>query len=145
MSCPFFWPTSEMTKQEWMNQPRMPLGLPHMGVCKAVSAVDYTPGLDELKRLCNPGYPAACERFPRNWPFQAVRFAVVRDDNSGRIGVAYVLEHERSPYEHGTLDFDRERDAFDRPHHDPTVNAQALAYVRVYLKQKGTSTGSGEL
>ena len=66
----------------------------------------------------------------------ACRFAVVRDDNVGRIGVAYVLEHDHSPSEHGILEFDKEQAAFLPPHSNAIIDAQTTAYVKVYLREK---------
>jgi len=136
MSCPYFWPTREMTKEEWTKKPRMPLGEAHVGTCKASAGNDYTPTVEELKSLCNPGYPMSCPRFPKGSPVQSARFAVIRDDNVGPIGVAYVLEHEHAPYEHGTLEYDTKQGAFLPPHKNPTIDAQATAYVKVYLREK---------
>lgn len=144
MSCPYFWPTREMTKQEWMKKPRLPLGEAHMGQCKASTASEYTPSIEELKALCNAGYPDACARFPKGSPVQAVKFAVIRDENAGRVTVAYVLERDHTPYEHGSLEYDETQGAYLPPHKNATIDAQANAYVKVYLRQRAEAPAKAQ-
>jgi hypothetical protein len=133
MPCPYFMPSEHLV---WPNAPKLPLGDPYTGECRADAAGQGKPGIAALKDLCNLGYARGrCDRFPQGDGPDAVRFAVVRDAG-GWIRILWVREQDHHPLDHGPLDYSLAGQSFTGAHPDTAVLRQAEAYVASYLRRK---------
>ncbi len=138
MACPFFLPTDRFSEGSWPHPPRLPLGDGWRGTCTAPGQQNVTPNDQELRELCNLGYPAGCARFPRDRSADAVRFAVVRD-RGDMIQLCYVCEREHRPGEYGSLEFDVASGAWASEHRNPCIQRMAACFVESYLLRRQVS------
>ncbi len=137
MSCPFFLPTERFPEGNWPHPQRLPLGEGWRGICTASGRQNATPSDQQVQELCNLGYPAACEHFPKDRAADAVRFAVVRE-RGDKLDLCYVFEREHRPGEFGTLEFDV-TGACAAPHPNECVQRMAGCFVESYVRRRQPS------
>ncbi len=120
-----------------MKPPRLPLGDPCRGLCRAG---DFEPASDELRKFCNVGYARGqCRHFsaiPSDAP-DAIRFSITSDGGS-TLALVYILEKNYSPASHGPLTYDIAARTF-APLNVPaagTLLAQARMFVESYLSRR---------
>ncbi|HEY3835961.1 MAG TPA: hypothetical protein VGL72_05300 [Bryobacteraceae bacterium] len=128
MACPYFDPSAPVSWEEWPNPPRMPLGDPHSGVCRASGA--ELPAI-QVRTCCNTGYArGCCGSFPGGDVPDAVRFGIV-ERKGGTARIQYVMERDHHPYSHGSLEL--REDGAGEP--EPILTRQARAYLDSYLRR----------
>ncbi|MEX2260760.1 MAG: hypothetical protein WD696_02350 [Bryobacteraceae bacterium] len=140
MACPYFLPAERFDDRQWPNPPILPLGDPYRGVCAAGGGC-HMPDEESLRDLCNQGYARnRCSRFPEREGPDAVRFLTVADTGK-RVRIAYVLERDHHPWEHGVLEYSVAMGDCAYPH--PVIDSLAKAYLTSYLRRSRGSGGSG--
>jgi hypothetical protein len=136
MACPYFFPTQRFAESAWPKHPRLPLGDPYNGVCRADPMREWLPGEETLRACCNVGRASrTCSHFPQEGGPDAVRFSVAADDE-GVIRVFYVAEREHRSVDHGTLEFIASTGEIRNGNAGETLRKQARAYVESYLRRK---------
>jgi len=140
MACPFFYPLEPMERGRWTSRPDAPLGDGFAGQCRANEGKAIIPGDHIQKEHCNFGYPDSCPYFPKQHPFQAVRFAMTGGNNE-RMVAKYVLENNRRPYSHGELIYNVTNRRIENPHSNPIIHRQSICYFETFLKKKGDQQG----
>lgn len=131
MACPYFFPLARIDDRTWAVLPRLPLGDPHTGECRAHAAA-ITPGETTLRQLCNRGYGrGTCERFPQTAPSDAVRFHVSRHEGSA-LSIQYVFERDCWPLRYGVLEY---TDGTVGSGQDAILERQAIAFAESYLRR----------
>jgi len=135
VACPFFMPTSRFDDGGWIHPARLPLGSGWKGRCCAPGHEGVVPTADELRELCNLGYSADCSRIPKDRPYDAVRFSVVRNCAS-HLTLGFVCEAAHLPAAHGTLDYDLGLRRWTSPHSDPHIQQMAECYLESYLGRR---------
>jgi hypothetical protein len=131
MACPFFFPLTRFDDHTWAVPPRLPLGDPYTGECRAHSAA-ITPDDRTLRQLCNNGYGRGpCERFPEAAEADAVRFHVTRHEGS-TLSIQYVFEKDCWPLRHGVMEYS---DGAVGGGQDATLERQAIAFAESYLRR----------
>jgi hypothetical protein len=104
------------------------LGDGYRGLCCA-GGERATPADEELVRYCNVGHASVCPRLPQERKVDAVRFALGRE-RDGRVPVQYVTLCAQLPAQAGVLEYDLTAARWLTPHADPTIQAQADAFLR---------------
>jgi len=136
MACPYFFPTDRLAESVWPRHPRLPLGDPYRGVCRADPMRERLPGVETLRECCNMGGASRrCSHFPREGGPDALRYSVINDDG-GVIRIFYVAERENLSVENGTVEFETETGLLRNGHTGETLQKQARAYVESYMRRK---------
>ncbi len=126
MPCPWFLPVTRLTTDEWIHAPRLPLGAPHGGVCKAQPGDPFVPSETEQRELCNCGYARGrCARLPEG-SADAVRFSVVNE-----LQIVWVVERDHAPAEFGTLAYLDGKIIAPSCDAAPLLIEQAEAFVKI--------------
>jgi hypothetical protein len=138
VACPFFFPIERLDDGAWLKPPRLPLGDPCRGECRAITGARVQPSRDELKDFCNTGYARGrCARFPRDTEPDAIRFSMAKD-RGGSVDLVYVIEKEYSPLSYGPMKYDCAAASFVESPEDPILRAQAQQFVHSYLNRRTT-------
>ena len=136
MACPYFFPTDRFAESAWPKHPRLPLGDPYRGVCRADPMRERLPGIETLRECCNMGRAGRrCSHFPKEGGSDALRYSVASDEG-GLIRIFYVAERENRSIDHGTVEFETETGLLRDGHTGETLQKQARAYVESYLRRK---------
>lgn len=136
MACPYFFPTERFAEAAWPKHPRLPLGDPYKGICRADPKHERSPAVETLRECCNPGRAhQRCSHFPKSSGADAFRFCVASDAD-GVIGIFYVAERGGRTVESGTVDFETATGLFRDTQAGETLEKQARAYVESYLRRK---------
>jgi hypothetical protein len=134
MACPYFYPVERLEESAWRKHPRLPLGDPYAGVCRADAMHEWAPDEATLKECCNVGYARErCPHFPRDGNPDAFRFSVVSDEG-GRLKIFYIAEWGHAPADHGTFEYAGGK--LLNGHAGETLAKQARAYAESYLRRK---------
>src|SRR5262249_24724571 len=134
LACPFFVPTQRWEAGAWQHPSRLPLGAGWRGSCSAPGCDGSEPSEEHQRELCNLGYATGWSRVPGDRSFDAVRFAISRDDGS-RLQVCFVCEIAHRPAAHGSLEYDAASGRWLTSHSDPRLQRQADCYVQSYLSR----------
>lgn len=130
MACPYFYPVARMDEKQWPNPPRLPLGDPYSGLCRARSDV-ATPAESSVRDLCNQGYARnSCAEFPSGDGPDAVRFCIASDTDQ-IVRILFVVESDHLPYRHGALEYPGHLDSGEE-----ILHRQAQAYLESYSRRK---------
>lgn len=135
MACPFFFPLEPMDRRRWPGRPETPLGEAFSGECRTIGKTPMVPDDSIQKEHCNFGYPDDCPYFPKQHPYQAIRFAIIHDKNE-KIVASYIMENNHQPHRHGELIFNTSSRQIENPHSNPIVHRQSLCYFEAFLKKK---------
>lgn len=154
MACPYFMPVEKLANNNWPHPARLPLGAGWSGHCTAPEHEGQTPSQDVLEAFCNLGYAGGCSWSPVEGAWDAVRFAVSAPlDATGRsslrsktleatstpsniLHLRYVCERDHRPVEHGDLEFDLSRAAWQRQHSNLCIQKMAQCFLESYLEKK---------
>lgn len=130
MACPYFFPIARFEDRAWAVGPRLPLGDPYLGECRAQSQAT-APDESTLRQLCNRGYGRAeCQRFPPESDADAVRFHVSLQQGT-LLQIQYIFEKSCWPVRHGVVEF---RDGLAAGS-DAVLDRQAAAFAESYLRR----------
>jgi hypothetical protein len=135
MPCPYFLPEAEIRVEDWGGAPRLPLGAPFRGTCRASTApVQPEPAL--LRDCCNLGYARGkCRQFPDNSAADANRFTAFEQE-TGTLCVTYIVERNYAPASFGVFHYSiSARTIADAPA-DPLLLRQAEEYARVFVRRR---------
>ena len=133
MACPYFYPLARFETSGWVVPPRLPLGDPYSGECRAGAAV-FQPDETRMRQVCNLGYGrGCCDRFPESATVDAVRFHV-SDDAGKLIRIQYILERDCWPKEHGILEC--ADTAVSNGPENELLRKQATAFLGSYLRRR---------
>ncbi len=136
MACPYFYPTERLAESAWPKHPRLPLGDPYRGVCRADPLRELRPDAETLRECCNLGRAARrCPHFPKRGEADAVRFSVCGDD-AGVVRIFYVAEREARSVEHGTIEFASAAGQLNDGRAGGPLAQQGRAYLESYLRRK---------
>ena len=135
MACPFFMPTHKAEDGVWMHPSRLPLGCGWQGYCTAPGHHGVIPEPQHLQNECSLGYSSACPRFPAERPWDAIRFAVSRE-NESMIQLVYVCEKNHLPAEHGNLEYRVQRGEWVVAHSDPRIQKKAECFLESWRRKK---------
>ncbi len=136
MACPYFEPREPLDPKTWTKPPRVPLGDPHDGVCRAIPETEWRPDGATVRDCCNLGYARnRCPRFPGGAGSDAFRFAVTADTN-GVLTIFFVSERDHRTLEHGSMLFSTAAGGFLDEPPSPILARQAEAYVANYLRRR---------
>ena len=122
-----------------MHPSRLPLGGGWTGHCSAPGYQGVLPSEQEIRELCNLGYASHCPRLPKERPYDAVRFSVVRD-NGSQLFLWFVCEAAHLPAEHGKLEYDLTVSRWVSPHADPRIQKMADCFLQSYLLRRSPSS-----
>jgi hypothetical protein len=135
MACPYFYPVDRIPESAWPKHPRLPLGDPYTGLCRAGTPEQSTPDQDTLRAFCNLGYGRGkCPHFPHGSGPDAYRFSVVAD-RDGELSIFYVAERGHGPLASGLFECSASGEA-PLTSGDETFRQQAHAYVESYLRRQ---------
>ena len=135
MACPFFFPDVRLETNSWIVPPRLPLGDPYTGECRARETV-YRPDEARLRENCNVGYCRdRCDRFPPEAPADAIRFHIAGETNS-LIQIQFVFEKDCWPQSHGRLELGCAARVFTSGPEGVVLRKQALAFAESYLRRR---------
>lgn len=130
MACPYFFPIARFDDHTWAVPPRLPLGDPHTGECRA-QADPFAPDEVTLRQFCNRGYGRGqCERFPAQGEADAVRFHVTVH-RSRTLRIQYVFEKACWPVRHGVLEYS----GTVEPPQDAILDRQVTAFAESYIRR----------
>ncbi len=133
MACPYFYPLARFENSTWAVPPRLPLGDPYSGECRAGSSA-FEPEESQARQVCNLGYGRGrCDRFPESSAADAVRFHVSKDAGQ-LIRIQYIFERDCWPKEHGTLEC--AGSAVSSGAGNEVLRRQAGAYLESYLRRR---------
>ncbi|HLK22743.1 MAG TPA: hypothetical protein VKT81_27550 [Bryobacteraceae bacterium] len=136
MACPFFYPVARFETDTWAVLPRLPLGDPYSGECRASDA-SFQPDENHLRQVCNLGYGRSrCDRFPETSANDAVRFNL-GPESGELIRIQFVFEKECWPKEHGIFEWRGSSGNLTGESEDHILRRQAAAFVESYLRRKG--------
>jgi hypothetical protein len=135
LACPFFIPTHKAEDGVWFHPSRLPLGRGWQGYCTAPGHHGVIPEPQQLQNECSLGYSTACPRFPVERPWDAIRFAVSRE-NESLIQLVYVCEKSHLPAEHGNLEYRVQYAQWAVPHPDPRIQKKAECFLESWLERK---------
>lgn len=136
MACPYFFPVERFAEKMWSKPPRLPLGDPYLGICCVDPLREWRPDEATLREFCNQGNARGkCSRFPTGAGPDAVRFAVT-GDREGTVTISYVVEKDRAPSEHGTLEYSTDGAGFQPNNASGLLERQAQAYAESYMRRK---------
>jgi len=142
VACPYFYPVERIHDGAWIQPPRLPLGAPYSGLCRAVEGDAFEPAENALRECCNTGYARGrCTRFPVQASVDAFRFSIEaeRDDV---VEIVFVREREWSPTGYGRAQWIAGMVKCDEAL-DPLIERQMEIFVATYLSRKGGSTPGG--
>jgi hypothetical protein len=135
MACPFFYPVARFETDSWAIPPRLPLGDPYTGECRAAELA-FQPEETRAREICNLGYGRSrCDRFPERAPSDAVRFHVARDAGE-LIRIQFVFEKDCWPQGHGVFECSSASGELSSGPGDQILRQQAAAFVKSYLRRK---------
>lgn len=133
MACPYFFPVARFETSAWVVAPRLPLGDPYRGECRAGTAA-FEPEETRVREVCNLGYGrACCDRFPESAAADAIRFHVA-DDRGQLIRIQYVFEKDCWPKDRGT--FECSGGGVSKGPDDDILRRQATAFLESYLRRR---------
>jgi hypothetical protein len=135
VACPYFYPVERIHDGAWIQPPRLPLGGPYSGVCRAVEGDLFQPGESALRECCNIGYARGrCVRFPAQAVVDALRFSIEADADNV-IEIVFVREKEWSPSGYGRAQWSAGMMTCDQAL-DPLIERQMEIFVANYLARK---------
>jgi len=135
MACPYFYPLARFETTSWVVPPRLPLGDPFAGECRA-GDTSFQPDEDKVRQVCNLGYGRGrCERFPDAADADAVRFHVSTDAGE-LIRIQYSYEKDCWPRKHGTIECSNAGVVSSEPA-NAILRRQAAAFVESYVRRRG--------
>jgi hypothetical protein len=135
MACPYFFPVARFESSTWIVPPRLPLGDPYSGECRAAEAA-FQPDEMRLREVCNLGYGRSrCNRFPEEARTDAVRFHVAGDAGE-LIHIQYIFEKECWPQEHGVIECSGSTGNLTSGPENQILRRQAAAFVESYLRRR---------
>jgi hypothetical protein len=135
VACPYFYPTKRLDSSAWAIPPRLPLGDPYAGECRAMNPVSQ-PDEDRLRKFCNLGYGSgSCDRFPSDSDSDAARFHVAKDGGQF-IQIQYIFEKACWPFRQGSLEYSVNLDRFSHSCSEDILERQAAAFVESYLRRR---------
>jgi hypothetical protein len=135
MACPYFYPVARFESSTWIVPPRLPLGDPYAGECRAGVAA-FHPEETQVRQVCTLGYGRSrCDRFPEAALTDAVRFHVAADAGE-LIRIQYVFEKDCWPQGHGVLECSSATGNLSSGPDDEILRKQASAFVESYLRRK---------
>ncbi len=147
-------PVEKLENGNWPHPARLPLGAGWSGHCTAPGHEGKTPSQDVVEAFCNLGYASGCCWTPAERVWDAVRFAVsappdamglnkarnkraeATPEPANALFLRYVCEREHLPVEHGNLEFDLSRAAWQGQHSNPCIQKMAECFLESYLKKK---------
>jgi hypothetical protein len=136
MACPYFFPTERFAESAWPKHPRLPLGDPYNGICRADPMRERSPAAQTLRECCNVGRAShRCSHFPKEDGPDAIRYSVASDAEDV-IRIFYVAERANRSVDHGTVEFETATGLFRDGPAGETLEKQARAYVESYLRRK---------
>lgn len=134
MACPYFFPLARFESNPWAIPPRLPLGDPYAGECRA-SGDTFQPDETRVRQVCNLGYGrACCDRFPQSSEADAVRFHIAQDAGTP-IRIQYIFEKDCWPKEYGA--FECANAAVASGPENEILRKQAGAFLESYLRRRG--------
>ena len=134
MACPYFMPNERLLEGAWIHPARLPLGSGWTGQCTAPGHEGVTPEAETLHQNCTLGYASGCQRLPSQRDADAVRFSVLRE-NESRVSVVYVFERNHEPAGHGNLEFRVQDRTCVNPHEDARIQKMAECYLESWLSK----------
>lgn len=138
MACPYFYPTAKFDAHTWVISPRLPLGDPHTGECRAGS-LPFQPDDDRMRHTCNVGYARGqCDRFPAGSDADAIRFHVAADSEK-LIRIQYVFEKNCWPLRHGAFEYSTASDSVSGNLESEVLQQQAAVFIASYLRRRGSA------
>lgn len=144
MACPYFIPAAILEGDLFPQRQRLPLGEGFRGSCCA-GAECYEPSVDELRTLCNLGYPRQyaerCPRCPLERDWDAVRLGCTRDEET-RLVISFACERDFLPVESGELIYEIPAASWTSRHADVRVQSKAEAFVQAYLARRPRAIGA---
>ena len=136
MPCPYFEPDAPIAAPALRNG-RLPLIEEYSGRCVRSGA--YRRAGDNT--ACNQGYARAiCENFPEQQTNGAWRYSLVRRDGD-QLEILWICEEEYFPVSSRPLHFSIGSDCLVEKEVDGSVEAQATAFCRSYLRTIGFRRG----
>jgi hypothetical protein len=143
LACPFFIPTRRSADGAWLHPSRLPLGAGWDGHCTAPGHHGVIPEPQQVQNECNLGYSSACPRFPAERPWDAIRFAVSRE-NESLVQLVYVCEKNHLPAEHGNLEYRVQHAQWAVAHPDPRIQKKAECFLESWLERKHPACSSDD-
>jgi hypothetical protein len=135
MACPYFYPIARFETSSWAVPPRLPLGDPYTGECRAENTA-FLPDETRVRQICNLGYGRGrCDHFPDRAGADAVRFHVASDAGE-LIRIQYVFERECWPHGHGVFECHATTGKLSSGPDGEILRKQAEAFVESYLRRK---------
>ncbi|HYL74947.1 MAG TPA: hypothetical protein VEU96_12125 [Bryobacteraceae bacterium] len=135
MACPYFYPLARVETTSWVVPPRLPLGDPFAGECRAGDSA-FQPGEDKVRQICNLGYGRGrCDRFPDAADADAVRFQVSTDGGE-LIRIQYSYEKDCWPREHGMIECSPAGGVVSSEPANAILRRQAAAFVESYVRRR---------
>ena len=139
MACPYFYPVERIDDGAWIQPPRLPLGGPYSGLCRAIDGGPFQPGESALRECCNTGYARGrCARFPAQAVIDALRFSIEAETDDV-VEIVFVREREWSPAGYGRAQWSAGKVKCDEAL-DPLIERQMEIFVANYLTRKSRST-----
>lgn len=140
MPCPYFEPDAPLARPTYKNG-RLPLIEEHSGKCRRTTEGyeprDYT--------TCNQGYARAnCENFPSDRANAAFRYSLIRRDGD-ELEILWISEEEYSPVASSRVHFSIAGDRVLETELAVSVQAQAAAFCRSYLRMLRSPQKTAEL
>jgi hypothetical protein len=137
LACPYFYPTKRLESSAWAIPPRLPLGDPYAGECRAGVTPSH-PDEERMRAICNTGYGRGrCACFPSDATVDAVRFHIA-DDGRDLIRIQYVFEKLCWPQRHGAVEYSVVSRTFAPAPGDDLLEKQAVAFVESYLRRRAS-------
>ena len=127
-------PTERLFEGAWIHPARLPLGSGWTGHCTAPGHEGVTPEPETLHQNCTLGYASSCPRLPTQRDSDAIRFSVLRE-NETRISLVYVFERNHEPAGHGNLEFRVQDRSCVNPHADARIQKMAECYIESWLRK----------
>jgi hypothetical protein len=135
MACPYFYPVARFETSSWVIPPRLPLGDPYAGECRAAE-IAFQPEETRVREICNLGYGRSrCNCFPESAVADAVRFHVAADAGE-LIRIQYVFEKDCWPETHGVLEYSSTTGDLASGPADEILRKQAAAFVESYRRRR---------
>jgi len=134
VACPYFMPTERLFEGAWIHPTRLPLGSGWTGHCTAPGHEGVTPEAETLHQQCTLGYASSCPHLPEQRDADAVRFSVLRE-NESRISLVYVFERNHEPAGHGNLEFRVQDRTCMNAHADARIQKMAECYLESWLSK----------
>jgi len=133
MACPFFYPVDRFDNGPWAVPPRLPLGDPYRGECRASDSA-FAPDEQHVRAVCNLGYGRnRCDHFPQSSASDAVRFHIAEDAGE-LIRIQFIFEKDCWPREHGTIECSAASGASSAD--NAILQKQAGAFLDSYLRRR---------